>query len=87
MPITRAKPINQHRGPNFIDYGDFYLIRCFQCNPLKGKMNKKQYIQRGVCAWCGWSAEKDDTYAWRKAKSQCPMCTGTGTIHQNCILR
>jgi hypothetical protein len=50
----------QCKLPNFQRDGVFYLVRCFNCGGKKGKENIAPFLQRGVCAFCGWSKDKSD---------------------------
>ena len=49
---------DQDRPPNFRKNGQLFLIRCFECEPKRGRENWGMSVAAGVCAWCGWS-DKD----------------------------
>lgn len=52
------------RRPNFRNAeGRFFLVRCFACQPVRGCENLATSVYRGLCAWCGWSAEQPDNDA------------------------
>lgn len=45
----------QDRHPNFrADNGRFFLVRCFACEPERGRENWGPAAASGTCAWCGW---------------------------------
>ena len=42
------------RKPNFTTAkGDFYLTRCFACEPARGRENWAMAVSSGQCAFCG----------------------------------
>ena len=49
----------QLRHPNFIGKksGKLFLVRCYNCEPERGRENYGISVASGECAWCGW---KDD---------------------------
>lgn len=49
---------DQNRKPNFESNGKFFLVRCFNCEPSRGKENYGPAVASGTCAWCGWSSNK-----------------------------
>ena len=58
--MEEPKTIN-HRDPNFQGKdGVLYLDRCYNCDPVKGKLNWIPMAYEGECVWCGWkdNAEK-----------------------------
>ena len=53
-----ARTINDRR-PNFRQRdGQLVLIRCFNCDPVRGVENHIRAAACGFCATCGW---KDET--------------------------
>lgn len=65
-PTASGDPYPRHindRQPNFYNGGMFYLVRCFHCDPYRGKENYAPAVSSGCCAWCGWEMPKQD---WRK---------------------
>lgn len=46
----------QDRPPNFREEGYLFLVRCFACEPERGKENYAFAVSLGHCAWCGWGA-------------------------------
>lgn len=44
----------QDREPNFRENGKLYLVRCFKCDPDRGRENYLPAVASGSCAWCGW---------------------------------
>ena len=52
--------INQDRPPNFRDEsGHLYLVRCFQCEPERGRENYALAVAVGVCCECGRSEKEN----------------------------
>lgn len=50
-----AETINQERGPNFRgEDGRLFLVRCYVCEPTRGRENYGPSVATGQCAWCGW---------------------------------
>ena len=50
----------QDRDANFRDdQGNLFLVRCFACEPQRGRENYAFSVASGVCAWCGWKEQKD----------------------------
>ena len=46
----------QDKHPNFRDKsGKLFLVRCFSCDPTKGRENWAPVVATGSCAWCGWN--------------------------------
>lgn len=46
----------QNRPPNFRDEsGHFYLVRCFSCEPERGRENYAFAVAAGICFECEWS--------------------------------
>lgn len=44
------------KEPNYRnEFGSLILIRCFLCEPNKGKGNKPSAVSMGVCGHCNWS--------------------------------
>lgn len=40
---------------NFRDKnGNLYLVRCYACEPERGRENYAMSVASGQCAWCGW---------------------------------
>lgn len=51
----------QDRQPNFRnDDGRLFLVRCFACDPERGRENYAIAVAAGQCAWCGWMEAKDE---------------------------
>ena len=52
----KFQDINQDRIPNFRsdDDGSLFLVRCFACEPERGRENWAPEVASGRCAWCGW---------------------------------
>lgn len=49
---------SQEKGANFRDSkGNLYLVRCYVCEPERGRENYGPAVSTGNCAWCGWSEE------------------------------
>ena len=49
----------QDKHPNFRDESDkLFLIRCFACEPGRGRENWMPAVSSGSCAWCGWKEKK-----------------------------
>lgn len=47
--------VDQDRKPNFRDdKGRLYLVRCFACEPERGRENWAMAVSEGRCAFCGW---------------------------------
>jgi ribosomal protein S27E len=44
--------------PNFWSDGQFFLVRCFECNKEYGTENYAPAVASGECAWCGWKMEQ-----------------------------
>jgi len=58
LPASVAK---QERSPNFRDeHGRLFLVRCFQCDPDRGRENWAPAVASGQCAWCGWTEKRED---------------------------
>lgn len=56
-----ADPVNQERHPNFRNAdGQLYLVRCFACEPERGRENYALAVPSGQCCWCGWREEPSD---------------------------
>jgi hypothetical protein len=51
--------VNQDRPPNWRTGGLLFLVRCFACDPEKGRENYALCVSGGICAWCGWRDKKD----------------------------
>jgi len=54
-----ASKTSKHRNfesPNWETDGQLFLVRCFDCEPERGRENYGPVVARGYCAWCGWSA-------------------------------
>ncbi len=50
----------QDHHPNFRDSnGHLYLVRCFRCEPERGRENYALAVAVGVCCECGWPEEKE----------------------------
>ncbi len=48
------------REPNFrwpLGYGRLFLVRCFACEPERGRENWVMAVSSGVCVWCQWTEE------------------------------
>lgn len=60
-PIESVLPAaSQDRHPNFRgEDGRLRLIRCFICEPVRGRENLLSCGAAGVCASCGWSEENE----------------------------
>lgn len=58
MTVLQDSPPNQDRAPNFrgVD-GQLFLVRCFVCEPWRGRENYLPAVASGTCAWCGWKEE------------------------------
>lgn len=51
---------SQERHPNFRgEDGQLILVRCFLCEPVRGRENHISCIAAGVCAHCGWTEEDE----------------------------
>lgn len=49
----------QDKSPNFrSEDGKLYLVRCFACEPKRGRENYAMNVASGMCTWCGWKEEK-----------------------------
>lgn len=49
------------RPPNVrSEHGRFYLLRCFACDPQRGRENYAASVYSGVCAWCSWAAAQPE---------------------------
>lgn len=60
--MSEKKTGVQGRHPNFREDGKLYLVRCFACEPKRGRENYMPSVATGQCAWCGWKeqiAERD----------------------------
>lgn len=55
---VRHLPLKNWQEPNFMADGKLYLVRCYVCDPERGKENYALAVAAGVCAWCGWTAKK-----------------------------
>jgi hypothetical protein len=45
----------QDKKPNFRDKsGKLFIVRCFACEPNRGRENWTPAVATGSCAWCGW---------------------------------
>jgi len=45
----------QDKSPNFRNAeGKLFLVRCFICDPKRGRENWAPAVASGICAWCGW---------------------------------
>lgn len=53
---------SQDRPPNFRLNGKLYLVRCFVCDPERGRENYMAAVSAGVCAWCGWSEKETPSH-------------------------
>ena len=49
-----AQKKHQERAPNFRSGDRLYLVRCFVCDPTRGRENWAMNVASGICAWCGW---------------------------------
>lgn len=48
--------VNQDRQPNFRDEnGKLFLVRCFACDPERGRENAKPSVASGICCHCFWN--------------------------------
>jgi hypothetical protein len=48
----------QDKHPNFRDKsGKLFLVRCFNCEPERGRENWAPAVATGSCAWCGWTSQ------------------------------
>lgn len=45
------------RPGNFIAKGKLYLVRCYKCDPVRGRENYLPAAASGKCAWCGAGEE------------------------------
>jgi len=46
----------QDKKPNFRDKsGKLFLVRCFACEPERGRENWPPAVATGSCTWCGWN--------------------------------
>lgn len=60
-PSPRPR-VDQDREPNFRDKsGKLYLVRCFACDAERGRENWAMMVARGICSWCGWDRNVDDS--------------------------
>ena len=49
------------RPPNFRGAdGELFLVRCFHCDPVRGRENWAPVVTTGECAWCGWTEDDED---------------------------
>lgn len=57
---TVAKTVvDQMQGGNFRDKdGKLFLVRCYACEPERGRENYAPIVATGYCAWCGWKEKK-----------------------------
>lgn len=54
--------VNQNRGANFRNKdGKLYLVRCYACEPDRGRENYLPAVASGQCAWCGWCESEEST--------------------------
>ncbi len=53
--MNEMQPINQDRAPNFRADGQLFLVRCFACEPTRGRENYAPAVATGRCAFCGWT--------------------------------
>jgi hypothetical protein len=54
--LSEERTTFQDRHPNFRDSnGQLFLMRCFVCEPTRGRENHISCVALGVCATCGWS--------------------------------
>lgn len=45
----------QDKHPNFRNKkGQLFLVRCFKCEPGRGRENNSTIVASGQCCWCGW---------------------------------
>ena len=60
-PVVSRRPLTlQDRQPNFrSSEGRLFLVRCFNCEPLRGRENHISCIADGICASCGWSEDNE----------------------------
>ena len=64
-----------NRPPNFRENGKFYLIRCYVCDPERGRENWALAVAAGQCAFCGWSDTQEG------------KTSGEGTAPENAHVR
>lgn len=58
--VKRRPPTFQDRHPNFrSEDGQLFLVRCFACEPSRGRENHISCVADGLCASCGWWEEKE----------------------------
>jgi hypothetical protein len=59
--MSEPNDVCQDRDPNFRGQrGKLYLVRCFACEPKRGRENYGPSVALGVCVFCGWSEETQD---------------------------
>lgn len=49
-PPVQERPPN-FRGPD----GVLCIVRCFACEPERGRENWALAVAAGYCCWCGWT--------------------------------
>lgn len=55
----KTAKVSQDRGQNFRDKnGKLFLIRCYACEPERGRENYAMAVASGTCAWCGWTEKE-----------------------------
>ena len=52
--------VNQDRPPNWRTDGRLFLVRCFACDPKRGRENYAMSVSSGVCAWCDWQEKEKE---------------------------
>lgn len=53
MYYAEGEGVNE-RKPNYRDgAGNFYLVRCFACDPEHGREKYAPSVALGLCGWCG----------------------------------
>lgn len=64
VEMLREQEIREQSGANTIQDcapnfrgsdGKLYLVRCYACDPKRGRENYAPSVATGTCAWCGWS--------------------------------
>jgi len=55
------EPTLNDRPPNFRHQSKLYLVRCYACDPDRGRENWGPMVAAGICAWCGWGAGTQTT--------------------------
>lgn len=53
--VYKAVKAEQKLDENFTANGKTYLVRCPKCK----RENYSMAVSSGVCAWCGYDANKD----------------------------